>query len=172
MVWAIEQLAPSEADQVLEVGCGHGVAVSLVCERLTKGSVTGLDRSAKMIEIASRRNAHGMAAGKVNFIHSSFEQSGLDRPEFDRIFAFHVAAFWKQPAVTLPLVRTLLRPGGELWLFNQLPGWGQSTDAAAFALELKDALAGQGFESDQPVFGKLDSGTALCIRARPATSPG
>ena len=49
-VWAVDTLAPDPADRVLEVGCGHGVAVSLVCAQLTSGRITAIDRSTKMIE--------------------------------------------------------------------------------------------------------------------------
>jgi len=47
--WAIELLDVSSADQVLEIGCGPGVAMALVCDRLSGGRITGIDRSATAI---------------------------------------------------------------------------------------------------------------------------
>jgi protein-L-isoaspartate O-methyltransferase len=61
----VDTLALDPADRVLEVGCGHRVAVSLVCERLTSGRITAIDRSEKMIEMATRRNREHIAAGKA-----------------------------------------------------------------------------------------------------------
>jgi trans-aconitate methyltransferase len=60
-VWAVDTLTLDPADRVLEVGCGHGVAVSLVCGRLTSGRITAIDRSKKMIEMAARRNRANVA---------------------------------------------------------------------------------------------------------------
>jgi len=72
---------------VLEVGCGPGVAVELVVERLAggRGQVVAIDRSATAVERARRRNA--------------------------------AAAFWTGPAdAELRVVREVLRPGGTLHL--------------------------------------------------------
>src|SRR5919202_1834124 len=64
-VWAVDTLEVRPADRLLEVGCGHGVAVSLVCERLTTGTITAIDRSPKMIEVATRRNREHVDAGRA-----------------------------------------------------------------------------------------------------------
>jgi ubiquinone/menaquinone biosynthesis C-methylase UbiE len=40
LLWAVERLSVEPDDHLLEIGCGSGVAVSLICDRLGDG--TGL----------------------------------------------------------------------------------------------------------------------------------
>jgi ubiquinone/menaquinone biosynthesis C-methylase UbiE len=92
-VWAVDTLEVHPADRLLEVGCGHGVAVSLVCERLTTGTIAAIDRSPKMIEMATRRNREHVDAGRAALEAIALEDADLGDRRFDKIFAFNVAPF-------------------------------------------------------------------------------
>src|SRR5512132_2944287 len=85
-VWAVDTLALDPADRVLEVGCGHGVAVSLVCERLTSGRITAIDRSKKMIEMAAQRNRDHVAGGRAVLKTAALEQADFGDERFDKVF--------------------------------------------------------------------------------------
>src|SRR4051812_14636949 len=111
-VWAVDTLGLDPADRVLEVGCGHGVAVSLVSERLTSGRITAIDRSEKMIEMATRRNHEHIAAGRTVLKVAALEQAGFGDERFDKVFAFNVAPFWLRPKEALGIVRRHLAPDG------------------------------------------------------------
>src|SRR6187399_151116 len=111
-VWAVDALEVRPSDRLLEIGCGHGVAVSLVCERLTTGSITALDRSPEMIKMATRRNRAHVDAGRAVLETVALEDAALGDRRFDKVFAFNVAPFWLQPEAALGAVREHLARDG------------------------------------------------------------
>jgi len=121
--WAVDALTPGPDEHLLEIGCGPGVAVALVCERLAGGRIVAIDRSATAIARATRRNAHHLATGRAVLRMAALEQlTPGDLPEartrFDKVFAMNVNLFWtRSPARELDLIRTLLAPGAALYLF-------------------------------------------------------
>ena len=110
----VDQLDIRPDDRVLEIGCGHGVAVSLVCEKLDGGHITAIDRSAKMIDAAARRNARYVATGTAEFLVAALEEADLGDRRFDRIFAVRVGLFHREPARARALAERWLAPGGVL----------------------------------------------------------
>lgn len=161
--WAIDRLAVEPGDRILEVGCGHGVAVSLVCERLGDGRITAVDRSPAMIEQARRRNAaHGE---KVRFVASPIERADLGDERYDKVFAVHVAAL-HAPGPALDVVRERLRPRGWLLLFSQAPWWRSAAPAAAWAEALSDTLRDAGFQRGRVEVQRLGASFAAAVAAR------
>jgi ubiquinone/menaquinone biosynthesis C-methylase UbiE len=118
----VEQLDIGPDDRVLEIGCGHGVAATLVCERLDGGRLTAIDRSAKMITAAARRNAAYVEAGKAEFLVADLEHLDLGDRRFDVIFAVRVGIFHREPERAHALVEPWLAPGGRVRAFFDLPG--------------------------------------------------
>ena len=118
----VESLDIRPGDRVLEVGCGHGVAATLVCERLSEGRLTAVDRSANMIEAATRRNAEHVASGRAEFLVANLEELDLGERRFDKVFAVRVGLFHRDPERARSLVERWLAPGGQVRAFFDEPG--------------------------------------------------
>ncbi len=110
----VDRLDLQPDDRVLEIGCGHGVAATLVCERLKGGRLTAIDRSPKMIEAAARRNAAFVEAGTAEFLVARLEDIDLGERRFDVVFAVRVGLFDREPQRARALVEPWLKPNGRL----------------------------------------------------------
>jgi ubiquinone/menaquinone biosynthesis C-methylase UbiE len=118
----VDRLGIRPDDRVLEVGCGHGVAATMVCERLEGGRLTAIDRSPKMIEATSKRNAAYVEAGKAEFLVASLEDLDVGERRFDLVFAVRVGIFHREPDRARALVERWLAPGGRVLAFFDTPG--------------------------------------------------
>lgn len=118
----VEALDLRPGDRVLEVGCGHGVAATLICERLDGGRLTAIDRSAKMIAAARRRNARFVEAGTADFIVAALEQVDLGDRVFDKVLAVRVRLFHLDPERARALLHPWLAPGATIHSVYDGPG--------------------------------------------------
>jgi ubiquinone/menaquinone biosynthesis C-methylase UbiE len=110
----VERLDVQPDDRVLEIGCGHGVAATFVCERLDGGHLTAVDRSPKMVEAAARRNAEHVRSGRAEFLVAHLEELDLGDRRFDKIFAVRVGLFHREPERAHGIVERWLARGGTL----------------------------------------------------------
>jgi len=117
----VDRLDIRPDDRVLEIGCGHGVAATLVCERLEGGHLTAVDRSPKMIAAAERRNAAYVEAGKAEFLVAKLEDLDLGDRRFDTVFAVRVGLFYREPERARSMVEKWLAPNGMVRAFFDQP---------------------------------------------------
>ena len=122
----VETLGIEPDDDVLEIGCGHGVAAALVCERLAHGTgrLAAIDRSAKMIAAATKRNLAHVDAGRAEFRVATLENLAVALEEdrrFDVVFAVRVGLFDREPATARAHVAPWLKPTGRVHAFFDPP---------------------------------------------------
>lgn len=162
LAWAAGLLPIRPSDHVLEAGCGRGIALSLVCRRLTTGRAVGLDRSATAIAAAATLNWAHINAGKLRLVAAPLHDPRLDE-QFDVIFAVNMNVFWLKPERELAIVRSLLAEEGKLLLFYEPPSAGQASRIMDTA---SGFLVGSGFEIEQIVHADLGTNVGVCITAR------
>lgn len=158
--WAAATLDPAPSDRLLEIGCGAGVAISLICERLAGGTIVGIDRSSPMIAQAARRNRAHVDAGRAAFHAVALADSELGDVRFDKVFAVNVRLFRADAAREADVLRRALVPHGALYLFQQHPSAGRTRAVTA---ELTAALERAGFSVRNVMTRGTGASTMTCI---------
>ncbi len=157
LVWTVECMNVRPADTVLEIGCGYGVCVDLIREKLSAPTIVAVDRSPKMVAAARRRNPD------AEIVVAEFAELRLRR-RFDKILAIHVPVLLRgDPTTELQVVRDHLQPSGRLYVGYQ-PLDASTVDAEQARLE--SVLTDRGF-AVQTRRADLQSGTTLCLIAAP-----
>lgn len=172
VIWAVDRLNIRPTDDVLEIGCGPGVAAALVVERLEQGTITAIDRSATAIARARERNRAAIDDGTAAFramsledvssaadlLNASLEDDRSAESSFDVAFAINVNLFWVRPAhADVDRLVRLLRPLGRLHLIWEPPDAGR---AQQIADRVGSLLSERGL-TPGVAFARTTSGTAL-----------
>ncbi|MGW5580928.1 class I SAM-dependent methyltransferase [Micromonospora chokoriensis] len=164
--WAVETMAVAPDDRVLEIGCGRGAAVSLVADQLRTGRIIAVDRSATMVRLAVERNTRHIDAGRAEIRCAGFESADLATHRFTKIFAVNVSLFWLGDATQhVNRVRSLLAPGGQLYVFGERPSAAHATANLA-ATEL--LLQAHGFATTRSSVARGKGRVLTCVSGTPS----
>lgn len=151
---AVSALALAGDEAVLEIGCGHGVAVRLVLDELTTGSITALDRSQKMIDMVAAAAPDALAGGRLRLRAEALEDADFGGETFDAIFAVNVDFNLRLGTRWPAMLKALLKPGGRLVLAFDPPP--DSDKGHAFVGKSLDRLTAAGFSATLlPAHGKV-----------------
>ena len=164
--WIVDQVEFRPDANVVEIGCGHGVAATSICSRLSAsgGRYVGIDRSQKMVDAATKRNRQHVEAGRATFVCSNVADVVPDAP-IDLAVAIHYPPIDRgDPTAELVMLRGAFAPDGRLYVGFQ-PLDPASIDSAIAALRAR--LDAHGFDVVDVIVGEPDGGPAAVVITRP-----
>jgi cyclopropane fatty-acyl-phospholipid synthase-like methyltransferase len=164
LVWAVDVLEVKPNDQILEIGCGHGVAVSLACEKLKDGHITAIDRSAKMIALAKKRNANHIATGKASFQTVALDKGDFGNTKFNKILAIRIGALMRAGAQReLEVIRKYLAPKGKFYFVYDPPKAERAREVIETAVRVLEA---HNFRIKKTLMKDTAKTKVVCVVAR------
>ncbi|WP_068076818.1 class I SAM-dependent methyltransferase [Novosphingobium lentum] len=110
---AIDLLAPATGERVLDAGCGTGAAM-LAMLRSSGCSVTGVDRSGMMVNVAQRRMARAKLLGRSHLYHADIAMLPFAEESFAAVLALNVLYFCDVEGRMMGNLRRMLQPGGRM----------------------------------------------------------
>lgn len=110
----LEESAVRGNDRVLDLGCGAGGLAIPLAERAADGSVTAIDVSEPMMEVARRRA--GNAGLDIRFVVGDAAVHPLGEGVFDLLASRLGAMFFDDPVRAFASLRRSLAPGGRIVL--------------------------------------------------------
>jgi arsenite methyltransferase len=111
---AVALAAPESGATVVAIGPGPGVGLAPLAETVAPGGrVIGVDPSASMRAMASRRCADLLAEGVLELRDGDAEHTGCPDASADAVISVNNVMLWDLPAGLAEVFR-VLRPGGRL----------------------------------------------------------
>jgi demethylmenaquinone methyltransferase/2-methoxy-6-polyprenyl-1,4-benzoquinol methylase len=103
-------------DRVLDAGCGNGVLIRHVEERIGEaGRITAIDYAPAMVARA-RELYEGY--DNIDFLAGEIESADLPEGSFDTVLCFAVLPHVGNQALFIARLRRLIKPDGRLYIFH------------------------------------------------------
>src|SRR5262249_26274652 len=109
---AIELAAVGPDDDVVDVGCGPGVAVRRAAGRAA--SVVGLDPAPVMLRVAGALTRLQRGAAKIRYVEGGAEHLPLPDGSVSVVWSLATVHHWRDLDAGLAEARRVLRPAGRL----------------------------------------------------------
>jgi ubiquinone/menaquinone biosynthesis C-methylase UbiE len=103
---------------VLDAGCGSGRLAVLIARRRPDLQVRGVDLEPGMVEVAARRAEQENLASRVQFSAADLADLQLLDDSVDLIVSTASMHHWADVGAVIASLGRVLRPGGQLWIYD------------------------------------------------------
>ena len=166
-LWTIDLLDLTGGEDVLEIGCGPGIGLKTVCDKLVSGKVTGIDHSSIMLEQSGKRLEAEIGSELCQLKLGGLELLRDNQAAFDRIYSVNVVQFFAKRDEAFGLIIDALKAGGVCATTyqprNQNP---TRNDAFDMAEEVSSAMDNAGFYEVETFELVLKPVPAVCVTGR------
>ncbi len=99
--------------EIIDLGCGGGDVTFYLVQNNSSFSITGVDQSEKMLELAEERREKlpPKIKDRVQFLHQPIEKINLNK-KFDIVIAMGLIGYLKNDKIIFDIANNLLKPGG------------------------------------------------------------
>jgi ubiquinone/menaquinone biosynthesis C-methylase UbiE len=178
--WGLGHLSLKASDQILDIGCGGGKNVARMLKRVPEGRVCGLDYSEVCVEKTKRLNRKALRGGRAEIRLGSVSENPWPDNSFDVVTAFETVYFWPDFVHDLKEVRRVLKPGGLIFICNEMNKpeegeapyqfWIKKLDLKTYTVsEFEKQLTGAGFTGVKAV---AEGKGRVCVSARAEKGEG
>jgi MPBQ/MSBQ methyltransferase len=154
---ALDGLALQPTDAILEVGCGRGLGLKLLHDKMPQARLTGVDGSPAQVD---RCRIGGVPA---EVLYANAERLPFINASFDKVVSVEAVQHFHQPEKFLKEAARVLRPGGRIAiatffllgetgraeLENLIPTVRQKIDRVIPVEQFESAMEAAGFVVDQ-----------------------
>ncbi|WP_125784508.1 class I SAM-dependent methyltransferase [Pseudoalteromonas rubra] len=106
---------------IVELGCGGGYLSVCLAQSAQHVRVTALDPTPKMIALAKeRQDKAGLSNAQLQFFAAGAEALDVSDNTQDLVIAAFSVHHWQNPDKSMSLVFSALKPGGKIWLCEDL----------------------------------------------------
>jgi ubiquinone/menaquinone biosynthesis C-methylase UbiE len=113
--------AAPEGGVVLDAGCGSGRLAVLIARRRLDLQVRGVDLEQGMVTVAARRAEQENLTSRVTFTAADLADLSLPADSVDLIVSTASMHHWADARAVITSLDRVLRPAGELWIYDFRP---------------------------------------------------
>ena len=118
---AKEKISVSKKDHLLEIGCGNGTLIHEISKELSSGIIVGIDKSESAIEKATVKNKASIVDKKVILLNAELQHAKFSKEQFSKVVSFNVNVFLRNSELEFRMLKEILKPNGEIFVFYQFP---------------------------------------------------
>lgn len=117
--WALSNLPDICCSDILDIGCGGGMLISLLAERFPNASIHGIDISDESVRLTKETNDDLVKKGRCTVTRNSVSDLPFENGSFNLVTAFETYFFWPDISADIREATRVVSPGGYILVVSE-----------------------------------------------------